>query len=418
MRAMNAERLHALANELKVELEQGSATLVQQLANGLQQAVQEPNQPSHQQSVSASRQKLIDMLEDAPSNRFSPAWRQALEELGVEDLVGRGLRTRIESIFARNEITLSAAAEQLAPIAKEIEGLNQALDQVRAGFGFFGVGAEELNPGDFEIGFLVPRRAVGEELEELGKEFGQIKRILGPLLELSTGGRPDVRVRSISSSEFQVFLESAPATALILATALERLISSYEKVMNIRLARQQLEENGASEETLSSAAGDAEEKMAKDIGELVEQLLTDAEGVESGRANELRKELKESLNALANRIDAGYSIEVRAGELPEPDDEAAGEEDHQAAERRQVVEEVSAKQERLSSPTSRDGRYSNCQRRLTRRTKIRPTTPLGSSVSISRLSRRDRWPPSSVSCYPCRELVVTRQRMCGGPAPP
>jgi hypothetical protein len=66
----------------------------------------------------------------------------------------------------------------------------------------------------------------------------------------------------------------------------------------------------------------ANEKMALDITALTQALieefgdrLPDAE-----RGTELRLEITHSLNALANRIDEGYSIEIRAGEIP-PGDE-------------------------------------------------------------------------------------------------
>jgi hypothetical protein len=319
---MNAERLHAIALALKAELtETESPSLLQQLVGALRQMVEDPNQPAHQQAVGAVRQQLYGALTGASSNDFSPAWREALDELGVAELLGENLRERIDVVLGRNEITPTAAADELAPLDARLQELNQALDSVLAGFQFFALGAEDLPPGAFEVGFLVPRPAVKEELGALGAEFIDLKRILGPLLELTTGSRPDVHVRSIASSDFQVLLDSAPATALLLATALERLISSYEKVVNIRLAHQQLREAGASEETLASASRDAKDKMGTDIEGLVDELLVRANQVDQGRANELRTELRNSLNALANRIDEGYSIEVRAGEPPVDDED-------------------------------------------------------------------------------------------------
>jgi len=344
---VNVERFHAIVNALKGELEDGRIVpVLEQLATSLRQLVQEPNQPAHQQTVSSARAELDQALSKAPSNSFSPAWRQALDEVGVPDLLGERLRERIETIFERNEITPSAAADEIEPIAQTVKEFGAALDRLQLGLVFFGIGAEELAPGEFEIGFLIPRPEVHEELVELGREFVKLSQILGPFLELSTGTREPVRVRSIASSAFEAFLHSAPATALVLATALERLISSYEKVMNIRLARQQLKDAGASARTLESVEEDAASTMERDINVLADELLADTPDIEQGRANELRTELVRSLNALANRIDRGYTVEVRAGELPPPDDadEDPSEEDQQA---RSTVHEVLAKQERL-----------------------------------------------------------------------
>lgn len=340
---MNAERLHAIVNALVEELAAtNTPALVRQLASALQQ----PQDPNQQQAAGTHRQQLQQALTDAPSNEFSPAWRQSLEELEVADLFGSTLLEGVESILARNEITPSAAAAELTPIADRLDSLNTALGAMSQGFEYFNIGAEELEAGDFEIGFLIPRQAVDEELQGLGDEFGRLKRILGPFLELATGVREDVRVRSIASSDFQVFLESTPAVALLVATAVERLLASYSNILSIRLAHKQLKESGVPEDRLAGIQSEADERMESDIGQLVDELLEANQRTDRGRANELRTELVNSLNALANRIDQGYNVEVRAGEVPEPEDEEE-EESEETAKRRELARAVLEKQKSL-----------------------------------------------------------------------
>jgi hypothetical protein len=74
------------------------------------------------------------------------------------------------TIVKRNEITPSAAAADLTPIAARLDALNTAIGQIRTGFESFIVGADGLERGDFEIGFLIPRPAVDDELQRLGKD--------------------------------------------------------------------------------------------------------------------------------------------------------------------------------------------------------------------------------------------------------
>jgi hypothetical protein len=354
---MNAERLHAIALALKQEMaEADTPNLLNQLVASLRAEVASPSEPGPQQEVSRLRSELNEKLAQAPSNGFSPTWREALEELGITDLVGDRLREQIESIFERNVITPSAAADELAPIAERVQELYSSLDQLHAGFKFLSVGAEELEPGEVEIGFLIPRKAVREDLELLGMEFIKLEQILGPFAELATGTREAVRVRTISSSSFAAFLESAPATALIVASAMERLIAAYKNVLEIRVARQKLKEAGASDKTLKAVSHDAEASMEKAIGKLVTEMLKEAKVAEPARKNELRMELKVSLNGLANRIDKGYSVDVRVGELPPPpgpDDENAEPESKEERAKRVIVQQVQAMQESLkyTNPT-------------------------------------------------------------------
>lgn len=320
---MNVERLHVVLNEVTDEVSD-SAILLVRLRDSLQQAGNEPGQPAHQQTASQARAELNLLLASAPSNGFSPAWLEALDELGVTDLLGERLQGRMEEILSRNEITPSAAASELDPLVQRVEWFTQAVEKAREAFDFFAIGAEELAPGDFEIGFLIPRESVGNELEGLGREFVRLKKILGPFVELGTpGSRAEMPVRSISSSAFGTFLQSTPAVALVVASTVERLIAAYKNVLDIRLAREKLKEAGASERTLQSAADDADSAMGHQIDGIVEGLLEEAPEGDEGRVNELRTELIFALNALSNRIDRGYNIDVRAGALPLPEDDEA-----------------------------------------------------------------------------------------------
>jgi hypothetical protein len=209
---LNAERLHAIALAVRDDLAATEeVSLVQQLAASLRQQVQAPAEPTYGVQTSELRQQLNARLAGAPSNTFSAAWHQTLEELGIADLLGEKLRQRIEEIFLRNEITQAAAADELEVIAQEVQNLDANLNQLIAAYASFGIGAEELAPGEFEIGFLIPRDAVDDELGQLGREFVELKKeILGPIQELATGTRSDLTVSVISSSDFQVFLEAVP----------------------------------------------------------------------------------------------------------------------------------------------------------------------------------------------------------------
>jgi hypothetical protein len=256
-------------------------------------------------------------------------------------VLGDELRYRIEEIFARNEMTPAAVAGELNPIADRVNALDNAVNQVLQSFEFFAIGSDELAPGEFEIGFLIPRPAVDDALRSLGLELVRLQqRILGPFLEVTTGTREDSKIRSVSSSTIHVLLESHQATAVMVAMAVERVIAAYKKVMEIRVAYQQLKDAKVPETVLAPVEAEAESRMQTEIDGLVDELLTEVKAT-AERQNELRKEFKEALNAIANRIDRGYVVEVRAGELPPaPDDEEESPEDRQ---RREAVEGVRAK---------------------------------------------------------------------------
>jgi len=325
---VNVERLHAIALSVRADLDQtGSVAATASLRDALRNSIASPQEPSHQEAVSTGLQNLLDALTAAPSNDFPPLWVEALEELGISELVGAELAHRLRLIFERNQITPSVAADEIDAIATELSGLDAALTQLLAGLAHFELGSEDLDPGRAELGVLIPRPAVRDELELLGSEFVELQRLLGPFLETATGSRPPLTVRTISSSDFGVFLDVAPQAAAFVAVAVERLVALYKQLLEIRKLRQDLADQGVPAERLDGIDDHANEHMATGIEAVADELLASREEASPGRDNELRIELKLSLNAIANRIDRGYNIDVRAE--PEEHDDASDDEENE-----------------------------------------------------------------------------------------
>jgi hypothetical protein len=122
------------------------------------------------------------------------------------------------------------------------------------------------------------------------------------------------------------------------ATALERLLAAYERILNIRNLHQQLSEEDVPDEALEGIATHVSQNMEDKIREIAENVVNEANLDDSGRSNELRTEISLSLKGLAERIDHGYDIGVRAGEIPEStDDEDETNFDQATQEAAQVV---------------------------------------------------------------------------------
>jgi hypothetical protein len=321
---LNAERLHAIAKALRTDLTATDvAADVQRLADELNLSVTEPQNPAHAQAVATLRNQLAERLAASKTNEFSDAWHLELEELGVADDFGEPLSERIEEIFMRNEITQSVAASELEQIAARLSSITANLDALIAGLSGFNVGAEELAPGEFEVGFLIPRSAVKNQFENLGNEFVELDRLLGPIMELTGENRPDLQVRSISSSGFQVFLIAYPDLALKLSQILVNLLSSYDKIRNMRKTVEDLEASGTvPPDVIEPLVRHANDSMKIDIDVLAQKMIEEAADlVPEGRRAELTMDVKRSLLKMADRIDEQYSIEVRSFVVPEGVDE-------------------------------------------------------------------------------------------------
>lgn len=321
---MNAERLHTVVRALAHDLGETQApALVGELVAQLNAQVSNPSDAAPQQQVSTIRTRLAEALTDSATNDFPPSWVEMLDEMGIRNLFGNELRARIEEIFARNEITPSAAGQELDALAKELAELQTALTNVDAGLAHLNVGTEDLDPGEFEVSVDIPRDEVDDALRPLGKEFVALNGVFSPFVELTSGSRPELTVRGISSSAFQIFLHSTPAAAACIAMAVERVVNLYKTLLEIRLARQQLADSGIAPEGLASVDAHANRHMEEGIEALGDELVDEyaVPALDEGRRNELRTEVKLSLNAIANRIDRRYHIDVRVGLPPEVEDD-------------------------------------------------------------------------------------------------
>src|SRR5680860_624641 len=317
MPAVNAERLHAIANELREELEEAETrTLLDQLAEGLNNLAESPKQPGPQKQVSEAREKLVAGLSKSRSNEVSPAEEQEIDEMGIGDLLGNSLGGQIEHILSANEITPSSAANGVAEIRDRVQGLWTSLNQMGSAMDFLKIGTEELSPGEFEISFLIPRAQVDNGLERLGNEFKELKKIVAPFSELADEGRAEVQVRAISSSEFQVFIESTPGSTLLFVGALRQILGLYKEIRDIRKSHQDLS-GKLPDEILKPMEDYVSDTMEPKIREIAEDVVSKAKLDDQDRLNELTTELTKQLNALIERVDRGFDVNVRAGEIPE-----------------------------------------------------------------------------------------------------
>ncbi|GAB3263692.1 hypothetical protein [Nocardioides dilutus] len=359
---MNVERLHLIARELHNDLER--AALVQHLsslAEALQNLASQPGESTYQQQVTTAREAVQAAVASSGVDDWPAAWRATLEDLGVDDLVGSNLALRVEGAIVSNEITPATASTAVQELSADLASVDKSLTEMLAVFDRFSIAAEELEIGEAEVAVTIPRGEVSERLVDLGREFEELNKILGVFVEIETGGREPMRVRTIASSDYGVYLETAVHVGAFIAVSIERLLAGYKTLLEIRTLRQGLADQG-----LEDQLGPIDERvntlMDEKIREYVDEVVAErfADDDRSGRGYELEIELLRSLRMMANRIDHGFNFDVRA---PEPDpetDESDVDADVQAATQRIVAASPNLKyinrtgQAILSLPEGRD----------------------------------------------------------------
>jgi hypothetical protein len=198
-----------------------------------------------------------------------------------------------------------------------VNQLASAVQQIRSAFITLKIPAKDLEPGESELGVLVPRVAVHNYLGEFADELDELRFILAIFQEVVTGKREDFEIRTISSSDLSVYLEIMPPVAACIAIALDRLIETYKKILEIRKLHGELKNQKVPEEHLKGIEQHANEAMEKGIDKLIPVGLDTYCKAKAERRNELANGLRISLNKMANRIDRGYNFEIRVQPIKE-----------------------------------------------------------------------------------------------------
>jgi len=238
-----------------------------------------------------------------------------LDEIDATETIGIRLADRVAEIFSRNQITPSIALQELQQLQAEARSLAESLAGITTSFAKLGIGKEDLEAGECELGVLVPRLFVDNLLGNFADELKDIDRILGVFSELTLGSRPGFEIKTISSSDLSVFLQLTPFVAAAVATAIERIVALYKNLLEVRRLQGQLAEQGVSKENLSGLENHANTIMTQGIEKLAKEIIKEHKSnVDPGRKNELSIELRLVLNQIATRIDRGFNIEVRMAE--------------------------------------------------------------------------------------------------------
>ena len=316
---MNTTKLHIIAKSLRQELQRcGTVSALQQGISALEQLVRQPQQANHQQQLSKSLTQLYQKLEESPVEEYSPAWREAMDELGISSEFGISLKETIENIIERNQITYQVALEELKKIHQEIQQTESNLNGLVQGLEYFNVGEDKLESNECEIGVIVPRKYVENSLKEFGKELVEIEKMLIVFSEIATGNREPLKVRTISSSELSVFLDYIPEIGACIAIAVERIVALYKQMLEIKKLKAELIKQEVPDEKLSGIDDYAESIVSPKIEEITIELLEKyGTHIEENRKNEVSTELRHSLRKLANRVDRGFNIELRVTSIDE-----------------------------------------------------------------------------------------------------
>jgi hypothetical protein len=325
---MRAEILVEVVGDILKDLEEQPVLHGLQRLNAAVQRLSENASAENQKAVDTWRETVAKALSKTRFKNYPALKLKVLKEIRADQFVGQRLAEDIDRIFAGQGLTPAIAAQRLGELTQLIKDLRNESVKLLSGAEYFDVGSDRLDPGTFEIIIAIPRGAVQDELEEFGKETLKLNRILGVFSEIATGTRDKIKMRAVASSDPTYFLVGAPAVAMIVATAVERIAAFYERILTIVKMRRDLKSQEVPNDIVSALKDHIDASMRKGIEDVAADIQKQYfRGVEKTRKQELETELLNALSEIAERLDNGYLFDVRGEPLADTtDDEAAASE--------------------------------------------------------------------------------------------
>lgn len=318
---MNVERLHRILIDLDKDIKADKIiTLLQQVRDHLQNQINQPNQPTHQTSLVTALENLYEALENSEYNEYSPSWKEIISEISGDIKFGIPLKNELQKILASNSITPAKALEDFKLIFEDLQSFQAATKNTLNGFETFGIEEEDLEKGECELGYTIPRHYIENKLSELKNEISELNFILNNISEAVTGEKQEYEVKTISSSDFLLYVIIGLQVADVLSKATERILNHYKQILEIKILRNQLKEKGIPAAKTKAIETHANGIMKSEIKKIAKEVIAEHYEGENGRKNELENGLIISLNKLANRIDKGFNVEIRVESLSEPED--------------------------------------------------------------------------------------------------
>ena len=341
---MNAERLvtiidFLLASEKANQIQNG----ISGLNDALNQMVSQPNSPDFQKNVAAA----VDKLENSFASFFSkitPSQKKDILEIKGTQFFSPVVTDDIRALIQKNAMTPAVIQQRAGTLLSQRNEYIESLRATSANLKKLGITPEKLQPGQTEIGILIPRDLFNNDFEGLNKELRNIIFILRSFYEASNVTPGPMEVRDISTSDPTFFLGIDITVLVHLGHAVRWCIDVIGTTLKLR----EVVEMARKVEVNPKAIEIMNEGIKTDIDKRIEEKVLELMGKYAGpadRKSHVEDSLSRAMNMLLERVERGVTIDIRLIPPPKP---AEGDQDAQATQN--IFDELQKISQRLEYP--------------------------------------------------------------------
>lgn len=349
---MNAEQLHTVSTIVIDDVQETEILRhFSKFSNALNSLSGNPGDENSQRNVRDVKLRLFDSLEKLKLKRWPAGFRQIIAELGGPNFDIDEIRTTIERSLQTEAMTPATVRDRVDEISSEITAFVGKLEALKNAFSELGIVERQLQPGEVELGVLIPRRHIDNRLDNFAEEVANFDRALKSFSVVATGTREDFSITYISASDLKFHIRPSLETAMLISTIVMTILTSLNEVAELRLNAERFRELGMEEEYLEQISKGIESRLRNGIEDKLPEIIDkySADKPEPER-NENLVHLRHAVDFFAPRLERGFVVEIRVGSLPKPEDHGEGEDEdteHASSVDQNIVDELQDQAQRL-----------------------------------------------------------------------
>ena len=310
---MNLGKFHSILLMGQRELSANESAVANFCAM-LDNMMSHPGDAQFMRQFNALRSNLESKSDGIFPSGFAAGSKKFLEEAGIRPYLSDQLRSNIRAILNENSLTPMLAREQISGLQSEIGRTRSAVETILQGFVYLRIDHESPVAQECEASFLFPADFIGGRLDKFAAEVKEVDRTLGNLSEMATGDRKSgCKIHSVASSDFLIHVViSALSTARLFAKFISEVIGIYDKLQKAKQWTRQTERNKHfGEKAIAEMKKDIERIKSEEVERVVSVLIKDVNPDNSkGRSNELKIEMRRSINLQLHKMDNGVEVHI------------------------------------------------------------------------------------------------------------
>lgn len=296
--------LEALDKKLTIQVTlEGVQTALTNLVN-------QPAQPQYQREL-ASALAAFEKAAAQLSGSITPSQYELIKGMGGEKFFDPLIADKVRESVQKNAATLSVAQAFVKTLVDERSEFLDTVRSARQSLEALGIAESPLAPGSADLAFLIPRNIFDNKLAKFAKELTYINRLLEHFSEALTNESQPIELEQLSSSVPTIALLASVPVILALANIIDKFLSAWKKIEEIRQMRAKLIQMGLKKKT---AIDELTEEVETTIDEVVEEatvlVLVNYKGSPE-RRNELSTAIRQDTHRLFGQIERGLTVEFR-----------------------------------------------------------------------------------------------------------